>query len=60
MDDTVSVICPCCGEASEIALESVDSRQEFTQDCPVCCRPWKVRVTISPDGEASAQVEAES
>ena len=59
MDDTVSVICPCCGEASEIALESGDSRQEFTQDCPVCCRANVIHVEIDEDGNAQAWAEPE-
>jgi len=59
MDETVDVSCPYCGEPSTIAVEPVDDEDEFVQDCPVCCRPWKVRVRFRPDGSAEATVSGE-
>ena len=38
-----------CGEEVEIHIEE-DVRGSFVQDCEVCCNPWLVRVTRSPDG----------
>ena len=49
MDDTFLVCCPFCGEQVEIYVEA-DARGSFVQDCEVCCNPWLVRVTRSPDG----------
>ncbi|MGH9311509.1 MAG: CPXCG motif-containing cysteine-rich protein [Vicinamibacterales bacterium] len=46
MDEFVSVTCPYCGEASEIAVEP-DLRGTFVQDCEVCCSPWLVRIVSS-------------
>jgi hypothetical protein len=46
------VTCPHCGEASEIALDPGSGpRQEYVEDCPVCCRPWQVVVRY--DGGAA-------
>ncbi|MDT8340302.1 MAG: CPXCG motif-containing cysteine-rich protein [Longimicrobiales bacterium] len=37
------VNCPYCGEASEMILDPWGGEdQEYTEDCPVCCRPWQV------------------
>jgi Cysteine-rich CPXCG len=49
VDDHFPVICPYCGEESEIYVEA-DVRGSFVQDCEVCCNPWRVR--ISGRGEA--------
>ena len=43
MDDSIPVICPYCGEESEISIEP-DVQGAFVQDCEVCCNPWLVRV----------------
>jgi uncharacterized Zn finger protein len=56
MDDAVEVACPYCGEPSTI---SVETEEDFVQDCPVCCRPWQVRVRLRPDGTADVSVSAE-
>lgn len=35
--------CPYCGEAVELVVDlGGASRQEYVEDCPVCCRPWLV------------------
>jgi hypothetical protein len=26
------------------------TRQDYVEDCPVCCRPWRVNVRIEDDG----------
>jgi hypothetical protein len=44
VEEEFTVVCPYCGEAIEIYVES-DVRGSFVQDCEVCCRPWRVRVT---------------
>jgi len=59
MDDTVEVVCPYCGESSTISIDAGEEEEEFVQDCPVCCRPWKVRVRIRRDGSADVTVGAE-
>ena len=59
MDDIVEVVCPYCGEPSTISVVPGEEDDEFVQDCPVCCRPWKVRVRYRRDGSADVSVGAE-
>ena len=59
MDDAVEVSCPYCGEPSTISVGLEEEDEEFVQDCPVCCRPWKVRIRIRRDGSADVTVAAE-
>jgi transposase-like protein len=52
------VVCPHCGEANSIVLDpGSGSTQEYVEDCQVCCRPWRVRVSYAADG--SVEVSAE-
>ena len=59
MDDAVEVLCPYCGEASTVSVGVGEEDEEFVQDCPVCCRPWKVRIKVRRDGSAEVTVAAE-
>ncbi|MEC9373684.1 MAG: CPXCG motif-containing cysteine-rich protein [Planctomycetota bacterium] len=58
MDETAEYVCPSCGE---VILAGVDAsggaEQEYIEDCPVCCRPNRIRVWF--DGEGRAEVSAE-
>ncbi len=37
--------CPACGEAVLVAVAPEDAGgAEYVEDCPVCCRPWRVVV----------------
>ena len=61
VETEATVMCPYCGEINEIALDPGGGRrQEYVEDCQVCCRPWRVVVTYLPDGTADVSVEAES
>jgi hypothetical protein len=59
VDDTVDIFCPYCGEPSTISVGPGEEDEEYVQDCPVCCRPWKVRIRIRRDGTADVTVAAE-
>jgi hypothetical protein len=53
--------CPSCGKTNETLVDpGGGSRQVYTEDCTVCCRPNVLRVTISGDGEVSLDVESEA
>ena len=58
--ESVTRQCPYCGEAVEVEVDAHGpARERYTEDCPVCCRPWDVRVSRGEeedDGEG-AQVE---
>src|SRR5215469_4420561 len=41
----VGAPCPYCGERVTVHVEPTGmSSEEYVEDCPVCCRPWTVRV----------------
>ena len=51
MDELIPSVCPYCGEPVELLIdEGGGSRQEYVEDCPVCCRPWNVVVAENEDG----------
>jgi hypothetical protein len=58
--DTAEVVCPYCGEPVLTYLDPGSGpRQDYVEDCPVCCRPWQVRVRYAPDGSADVTLTAE-
>jgi hypothetical protein len=60
METESTYICSACGEEIVIPLDlSEGSSQEYTEDCPVCCRPNVIHVEIDEDGDARAWAEAE-
>jgi len=59
MDETADYTCPHCGESIELAIDpSGGQRQDYVEDCPVCCRPNRLRVTFDRDGFAGVDAEA--
>jgi hypothetical protein len=57
-DLEADVRCPHCGETCSIALDpGGGEEQEYVEDCPVCCRPWRVRVSYGGNGRAEVWVE---
>ena len=60
MNDEASYICDACGEEIVIPIDpSAGARQQFVEDCPVCCRANVIHVEIGEDDEARAWAEAE-
>lgn len=60
MHDQASYVCDHCGEVIEIPIDvSAGSRQDYVEDCPVCCNPNLVHVTIDARGEPSVWAEGE-
>jgi hypothetical protein len=60
MEETARYICTSCGEEIEIAVDpSAGSRQQYVEDCPVCCHPNALRVTIDRRGNVRVDVEPE-
>jgi len=50
MGDRVALSCPCCGEPVDLVIDDGGgSSQSYVEDCPVCCRPWQVRVVHDPE-----------
>lgn len=45
------VQCPYCGEYFELLVDGSVPRQEYVEDCEVCCRPIVFQVKVDgPDG----------
>lgn len=50
--------CPYCWEQIEVLVDCSRRRQEYIEDCQVCCRPIVIRVRVQ-DGEI-AEIDARS
>lgn len=60
MQDEASYICQSCGEEIVVPLDlSAGARQDYVEDCPVCCHPHVVHVELDEDGAATVWAEAE-
>jgi len=54
--ETVSVQCPYCGEVMELQVDCAEGSQEVTEDCPVCCKPVTLAITMSDNGVTSVEL----
>lgn len=51
--DEGSYVCGSCGEEIVVPLDpSAGERQQYVEDCPVCCSPNEVFVDYDEDGSA--------
>jgi hypothetical protein len=58
--DEASYVCDSCGEEIVIPLDpSAGDRQQYVEDCPVCCHPNVIAVEFDEHGQASIRSEAE-
>ena len=59
MIDEASYTCASCGEEIVIPLDlSAGARQDYVEDCPVCCRANVIHVKFDDD-EAFVSAQAE-
>lgn len=59
-NEDTSYLCDACGEAIIIPLDmSQGRRQEYVEDCPVCCRANVIHVEIDEHGNANTWAEPE-
>ena len=59
-DLEATYICDSCGEEIVVPVDiSAGSRQDYVEDCPVCCHPMTLHIEIDPDGEAHVEGEHE-
>jgi hypothetical protein len=60
MQDEASYVCDHCGEEVVIPVDlSEGNRQEFVEDCPVCCSPNVIHVQIDDEENVRAWAEPE-
>ena len=57
--DSQRLYCPYCGELIELVLDLSQEQQCYVEDCPVCCRPMEVQLSVSDQGIASVQLQRE-
>ncbi len=58
LQEGTDVRCPWCGEAVSITLDpTAGAEQDYVEDCAVCCRPWRVHVTVDDSGSVAVNVE---
>jgi hypothetical protein len=55
---TEPVLCPFCGQRSELDIDTSVRSQRFTTDCEVCCRPFEVVIEAEPGAVLSLDVLA--
>jgi Cysteine-rich CPXCG len=59
-DTEAHVSCPYCGEDVDIAVDpGGGAAQDYIEDCPVCCRPWRVHVSYRDDGHVRVELQEE-
>ncbi|MCZ6777876.1 MAG: CPXCG motif-containing cysteine-rich protein [Acidobacteria bacterium] len=54
--DAHVIQCPYCGEQIEVLVDYSIRRQEYVEDCQVCCKPMRLSIKIN-DGRG-AQIDA--
>lgn len=58
LDTQAEVACPYCGETVVLGLDpGGGTAQEYVEDCQVCCRPCRVRVSYDDSGAAEIWIE---
>ncbi len=59
-DQETRVSCPYCGSEVLVLLDPGGAtRQEYVEDCEVCCRPWHLTVSWDRDGHAVVEARTE-
>lgn len=60
MREEASYICDYCGEEIVVPVDLTQgSRQEYVEDCPVCCQANIIHVEVDEDGDAQVWSEPE-
>ena len=60
LSEEAGYICNSCGEEIIVPLDySEGQRQEYVEDCPVCCNPNVIFVDFDADGQANIWSRAE-
>lgn len=59
MTEEGEVTCPYCWETVPLELDLSAGDQAYTEDCPVCCQPMRVRLRVA-EGEYVVEAEREN
>ena len=55
-----SVQCPYCGETIDLLIEDSVPKQNYIEDCQVCCRPIVVSVEVDSNGSVAILAASEN
>ena len=55
--ESCNIQCPHCWEVIELIIDCTQERQEYIEDCSVCCQPMTIHVEIKNSGEILLDVE---
>lgn len=58
METEYAFACPACWQPITMLLDLSVSRQEYVEDCEVCCRP--LLIAYEADGEAVTSFDAQA
>ena len=47
--ETVTVLCPYCGERVELLVDTTLPHQQYFEDCEVCCRAMLVTIDATAE-----------
>lgn len=50
MLESLTLQCPFCGERFEAVVDASGGDADYVEDCPVCCRPIRLRLQAGADG----------
>lgn len=50
MQDLATLRCPWCGERFETLVDASAGNADYVEDCPVCCRPIEMQLSVVDDG----------
>jgi hypothetical protein len=54
LETEAAYACPTCFEENYVGVDpGAGRRQQFIEDCPVCCHPIVFQVAIDASGEAT-------
>lgn len=60
LEEDASYVCDTCGEDIVVPLDFTQGpRQEYVEDCPVCCNPNIIFVELEEDGHVRVWSRAE-
>ena len=60
MDNETEYVCASCGEEIVIPVDhSQGRRQEYVEDCPICCCPMVIQIEIHADGSVECRAYRE-
>ena len=57
--EELDIQCPYCWETINLLIDCSVERQEYIEDCQVCCRPIVLDVLIDEAGKSTVSVSSD-